>query len=129
MITSDRRVAAKKRTSISKDTWRKILERSNNSCEWNTGGHRCGLEEGSIDPVGGGRVKLSPDHKAPHSLDQPIDPDDAEEWQVLCSRHQVTKKNFWDDKTGKLNYMAIVQQAPMDEKQKIFDFLQSYFET
>jgi len=56
----------------------------------------------SMDTVlfGGGRVKLTPDHKNPHSLNSEADPSNLNQWQALCGRHQVTKKNYWDSNTG-----------------------------
>jgi hypothetical protein len=48
------------------------------------------------------------------------DPEDPAQWQALCGRHQVTKKNYWDTTTGKLNTYAIVQFAPETEKKRIF---------
>lgn len=72
-------------------------------------------------------MKLTPDHKSPHSLDPNADPGDPDQWQVLCGRHQVTKKNYWDSSTGKLNTYAIVQFAPEKEKKRILKFLLSYF--
>jgi hypothetical protein len=72
-------------------------------------------------------VKLTPDHKNPHSLNPDADPKDPEQWRALCGRHQVTKKNYWDTTTGKLNAYAIVQFATEPEKRKVFHFLLSYF--
>lgn len=55
-------------------------------------------------------------------------PDDVSAWQALCGRHQVMKKNYWDDATGKINVYAIVQAAPEREKRRVYDFLQQYFQ-
>ena len=55
------------------------------------------------------------------------DPDDATQWQALCGRHQVTKKNYWDNTTGKLNSLAIVQAASSTEKAAIFELLLNYY--
>ncbi len=71
-------------------------------------GDECNLKEGNIDPIGGGTVKLTPDHKRPHQMDPKSDSDDPAQWQALCGRHQVVKKNYWDNLTGKLNAEAIV---------------------
>jgi hypothetical protein len=60
-------------------------------------------------------------------LNPEADPHDPLQWQALCGRHQVTKKNYWDSATGKLNTYAIVQFAPEKEKRKIFDFLLTFF--
>ena len=37
------------------------------------------------------------------------------------------KKNYWDDDTGWLNVMAIVQSASEEEKRRVLEFLRSYF--
>ena len=74
-----------------------------------------------------GRVKLTPDHKSPHSVDPNSDTTEPDQWQALCARHQVVKKNYWDNTTGKLNVYAIVQAAPKSEKLTVFLFLLEYF--
>jgi hypothetical protein len=112
---------------IAPETWAKVLERAKNACEWFEGGEPCGLKEGATDPIGGGTVRLTPDHKTPHSQNPNPDPNDADSWQALCGRHQVMKKNFWDHGTGKLNVYAIVQCAPDQVKREIYDFLRKYF--
>jgi len=122
-----KRSAAGKRVRPTDSTWLAVLKRAEYSCEWNEGGSVCGLKDGDIDPIGGGRVRLTPDHKSPHSLKPDTDPQDPKQWQALCGRHQVTKKNYWDSSTGKLNTYAIVQFAPEMEKKRIFMFLLSYF--
>jgi len=122
-----KRRGAGKRVRPTDATWAAILKRAGYACEWQEGGMVCGLKEGEIDPVGGGRVKLTPDHKNPHSLNPDADPSDPNQWQVLCGRHQVTKKNYWDTTTGKLNTYAIVQFAPEPEKKRVFRFLLAYF--
>lgn len=114
---------ASKRIYISDEAWAKVLERANHACEW----EGCGLREGDTDPIGGGTVQLQPDHMTPHDSVSEIDADDPDQWQALCGRHQVMKKNFWDDETGKLNYYAIVQSAPASEKRKIYKMLKKYF--
>lgn len=85
------------------------------------------MKDGDTDLIGGGRVRLTPDHKNPHSLNPEADPRDTSQWQALCGRHQVTKKNYWDTTTGKMNTYAIVQFAPEPEKLEIFRFLLDYF--
>jgi hypothetical protein len=110
-----------------RQTWQQVLERADHRCEWSEGGQRCGLREGDADPVGGGRVQLTPDHKRPHSVDPQADPKDPSQWQALCGRHQVMKKNYWDNLTGKLNTYAVVQAAPRSEKQAVFLFLLDHF--
>ncbi|MCE7983151.1 MAG: restriction endonuclease [Caldilinea sp. CFX5] len=127
MPHAEKRSKAAKRIRPTDETWLAVLERANYACEWNEGGDICRLKAGDIDPVGGGRVKLSYDHKTPHSLNPDADPTNPEQWQALCSRHQVVKKNYWDHLTGKLNAYAIVQAATKSEKQAIFDFLLAYF--
>ena len=127
MPTADRRPTASKRVRIDPETWERVLQRANYRCEWQEGGTVCGLREGDIDPVGGGKVKLTPDHKRPHMTDYRSDPEDPDVWQALCGRHQIVKKNYWDDITGRLNVYAIVQAASEDEKRKVYEFLKEYF--
>jgi len=122
-----KRRGAGKRVRPTDATWVTVLKRAGYACEWQEGGMVCGLKEGEIDPVGGGQVKLTPDHKNPHSLNPDADPGDPNQWQVLCGRHQVTKKNYWDTTTGKLNTYAIVQFATEPEKKRVFRFLLAYF--
>ena len=127
MPTSEKRPKTNKRVRPHNKIWLEILEKANYSCEWEEDGIRCDLKDGDIDPVGGGTVKLTPDHKAPHSINVEADPSDPNQWRVLCGRHQVMKKNFWDDSTGKINVYAIVQAASEKEKEAIFSFLIDYF--
>lgn len=127
MPNAAKRKTAKKRVKPTDQTWLAILRRAKHSCEWKEGGEFCGLREGDVDPVGGGRVRLTPDHMSPHSINPDADPDDASQWQALCGRHQVTKKNYWDSATGRLNTYAIVQFATREEKESIFRFLLEYF--
>lgn len=127
MPTSEKRVNAQQRISIDKTTWDVVLKRANYRCEWNEGGEICWLREGDIDPVGGGTVKLTPDHKVPHASGVPIDPKNPDHWQALCGRHQVIKKNYWNHATGWLNVYAIVQAASEREKRQVYEFLEQYF--
>jgi hypothetical protein len=127
MPTPDKRSTANKRVKPTRETWRTVMERANNSCEWNEGGTICGLIEGEIDIISGGRVKLTPDHKKPHSVNPNSDPNNPNQWQALCGRHQVTKKNYWDNNTGKINIYAIIQSASKSEKKITFKFLLDYF--
>ena len=127
MPTSQKRLKINKRVRPYNGVWLEILKKANYSCEWEEDGIRCGLKDGDIDPIGGGTVKLTPDHKAPHSMNVEADPNDSNQWRVLCGRHQVMKKNFWDDRTGKINVYAIVQAASEKEKETIFSFLVDYF--
>jgi hypothetical protein len=127
MSDADRRPVALRRVRPTDRTWIAVLERAGYYCEWQELGQRCGLRDGDIDSIGGGRVRLTPDHRTPHSLDPSIDPDDPTQWQALCGRHQVIKRNYWDSVTGKLNTYAIVQAATQNEKREIFAFLLEYF--
>jgi hypothetical protein len=127
MPSAARRPRAGRRVQPTPKTWRQVLERAGNRCEWIEGGVRCGLPEGATDPVGGGTVKLTPDHKTPHAVNPTPDPGDPQAWQALCGRHQVMKKNYWDDATGKLNVYAIVQAASQKDKREVYKFLKQYF--
>lgn len=127
LLSTERREIASKRTKPTPETWRAVLKRAGNCCEWKEGGIACGLHNGAIDPVGGGTVKLTPDHMTPHSIDPKSDPDKPDQWQALCGRHQVTKRNYWDSTTGKLNAVAIVQAAAEKEKDVIFSMLLEYY--
>lgn len=127
MPHADRREIAGKRVRPTPKTWKAVLERAKDCCEWNEAGEQCGLHAGAVDPIGGGRVKLTPDHMSPHSVNPNSDPDDPKQWQALCGRHQVTKKNYWDNTTGKLNVYAIVQAASASDKRDVFNFLLGFF--
>ena len=128
MPHAERRETAGPRVRPKPQVWEKTLAAHDNRCAWVDGTVVCGLRDGDIDPVGGGTVKLTPDHLRPHSIDPAIDPDDHLKWQPLCGRHQVTKRNFWDDETGWLNVVAIVQAASVQQKQVVFDFLKDFFD-
>ena len=127
MPNAERRSTTAKRTRPNARTWQAVLAQANHRCAWNEGGIVCGLQQGDIDPVGGGTIKLTPDHKNPHSLHADADPRDPSKWQPLCGRHQVMKKNYWDDETGWLNVLAIVQSASEEQKCEVFGFLKRYF--
>ena len=127
MPNADRRPAAASRTRPTPATWRAVLAAAGNRCVWRDGAVTCGLRHGEIDPVGGGTVRLTPDHKTPHALSAEIDPTDPSKWQPLCGRHQVVKKNYWDDATGELNVVAIVQAASEARKHEVYEFLKQYF--
>jgi len=129
LISAKKRAGAGKRTKPSKEAWKRVLERAKNTCEWDEGGSKCRLEDGSIDPVGGGTVKLTSDHMTPHSVASGANPDDPAQWRALCGRHQVMKKNYWDSSTGKLNVYAIVQSASLKDKKKVFAFLKEFFKS
>ncbi|KLU65681.1 type-2 restriction enzyme KpnI [Desulfosporosinus acididurans] len=127
MLSTEKRAKINKRVYPSKECWKKVLQRANNSCEWSEGGQICGLKDGDVDPIGGGKVKLTADHLQPHSFGQKVDVNNPDDWQALCGRHQVVKKNFWDSKTGKLNIKAILQAIPTEEKEIAYEFLRDYF--
>lgn len=125
--TADKRPTANKRVTPSPKTWEQILENAQNKCQWTEDGMPCLLKDGDIDPIGGGRVHLTPDHLTPHSVSADIDPNDPTKWRALCSRHQVTKKNYWDSRTGEINYIGLIQAAPRKIKIQIFSFLKEFF--
>ena len=127
MTSSDKRPQAGKRVRPTKETWTKVLDKAKHCCEWKEDGKSCGLKENEIDPIGGGKVNLTPDHKKPHSINPESDPTDPKQWQALCGRHQVMKKNYWDSSTGKMNVYAIMQSATNIEKEIVFKFLLDYF--
>lgn len=127
MTSSDKRPQAGKRVRPTKETWTKILDSAKHRCEWKEDGKACELKENEIDPIGGGKVKLTPDHKKPHSINPESDTTDPKQWQALCGRHQVMKKNYWDSTTGKMNVYAIMQSATAIEKEIVFKFLLDYF--
>lgn len=127
LASIEQRATAAKRVRPSKTTWNTVLARAGHACEWKEDGLPCKLEEGAIDPIGGGTVKLTPDHVTPHSVDPNSDPNNPEQWQALCGRHQVMKKNFWDGATGKVNVIAILQAAGLEQKREAFSFLAQFF--
>lgn len=127
MPNAERRNTASKRTRPNARTWEKVLVRYKYRCAWLESGITCHLKQGDVDPVGGGTVRLTPDHKTPHSIHAETDPKDIDKWQPLCGRHQVMKKNYWDDETGWLNVVAIVQSASEQQKREVYAFLNQYF--
>jgi len=127
MLSSEKRSNAGKRIKPDKITWNAVLERANDACEWTEGNEICGLKQDTIDPISGGKVKLTPDHKNPHSINPDTDPKDMNQWQALCGRHQVMKKNYWDSNTGKMNVYAIIQSSTIFEKEIVFKFLLDFF--
>jgi len=54
MPTPEKRSLTGKRVRPNKDTWKSILQRANNACEWTEGNEICGLKDEEIDPIGGG---------------------------------------------------------------------------
>lgn len=127
MPTDERRPTAGKRVVPTEACWQGVLQRAEGRCEWREDGQICGLNEGEIDPIGGGTVKLTPDHVTPHSINPLTDRTDPAQWQALCGRHQVMKKNYWDSNSGKINLRAILQSVGEKQKQDAFTFLQDYF--
>lgn len=127
LASIERRQTAAKRVRPSKSCWAKVVSRAQQCCEWREDGQQCGLKEGAIDPIGGGTVKLTPDHVTPHSVDPNSDPENPNQWQALCGRHQVMKKNFWDGATGKVNVLAILQACSVDQKREALSFLEQFF--
>ena len=127
MPNAERRATATRRTRPTIATRRQVLDDHDHRCAWMEGAISCGLRNGDIDPVGGGTVKLTPDHRTPHALHAEADPRDRSKWQPLCGRHQVMKKNYWDDEAGWLNVIAIIQSASEEQKRQVYDFLKRYF--
>ena len=81
MPTAEKRPSADKRVKPTPKTWAIILERAKNTCEWSDDGQLCRLKNGVIDPIGGGTVKLTPDHLTPHSINPKADPEDPKKWR------------------------------------------------
>ena len=129
MPDATRRPNSNRRARPTVQAWAKALDRHGHRCAWNADGQECGLGKGDVDPVGGGRVRLTPDHKTPHSLDPDSDKHNPDVWQPLCGRHQVMKKNYWDDESGWLNVYGIVQAASKKDKKMVYDFLSRFFDS
>ncbi|MGF6180063.1 hypothetical protein ABIB42_001063 [Massilia sp. UYP32] len=119
--STDRRETAKVRRAINKKIKAALLELSP-ACVY----PGCNLREGERDPVGGGTVKLQVDHKTAHNHDDG-GLNVLGNYQLLCGRHNVTKKNLWDDQTGKLNIKAILQFIPHSDKVVAKEWLSNYF--
>lgn len=115
--------AAKRRAVLSKVDREALLERDQRTCQWPA----CGLREGDTDPVGGGTVVLTADHKSPHSGESSNWTGTLDDWQILCARHQQEKKNFIDDRTGRKNVRELVRTAPRSVKLQIREDLAKYF--
>ena len=128
MPNAERRRAASGRVRPATQVWEAVLSEANYRCAWDEAGTPCNLRQGDIDPVGGGTVRLTPDHKLPHSINASADREDVAKWQPLCGRHQIMKRNYWDDETGWLNVIAIVQSASEEQKRQVLDFLLNYFQ-
>ena len=129
LASIEKRETAGKRVRPTKTCWAKVIKRAGAACEWKEDGQRCGLRSGAIDPIGGGTVKLTPDHVTPHSINPNSDPENPAQWQALCGRHQVMKKNFWDTATGKVNLIAILQAASLNQKKEALAFLEQFFKS
>ncbi|WP_081070627.1 restriction endonuclease [Burkholderia stagnalis] len=127
MPHTELRIGAGKRVLPTKECWAQVMTRAGNCCEWTEDGQRCGLAEKSTDPVGGGTVKLTPDHVTPHSINPNTDTTDPKQWQALCGRHQVMKKNYWDSGSGKINISGILQSIGKEQKEEALQFLLKYF--
>lgn len=123
----ERRESAGRRVLPTEECWKQVMFRAQNRCEWAEDGHRCGLQHNDIDPVGGGTVKLTPDHVTPHSINPNTDRTDPKQWHALCGRHQVMKKNYWDSSSGKINISGILQSVGEKQKTEALDFLLKYF--
>lgn len=128
MPDAEKRATASRRSRPTTEVWQAVLEAYNSACAWEEGESACGLQQGDTDPIGGGTVRLTPDHRRPHSVDAAADPNNPAEWQPLCGRHQVMKRNFWDDEAGWLNVIAILQSASEAQKREAYLFLQRYFD-
>jgi hypothetical protein len=127
MPHTEKRIGAGRRVLPTADCWKQVIERAGNCCEWTEDGQRCGLAQNVIDPIGGGTVKLTPDHVTPHSINPNTDTTDPRQWLALCGRHQVMKKNYWDSGTGKINLLGILQSAGEKQKHEALTFLLTYF--
>ncbi len=127
MPHSERRDSAGKRVLPTDTCWDEVIRRAGNRCEWTEDGQRCGLANNDTDPIGGGTVKLTPDHVTPHSINPNTDTSDPSQWLALCGRHQVMKKNYWDSGTGKINVQGILQSVGEKQKQEALNFLLGYF--
>lgn len=123
----ERRDSAGKRVLPTATCWSAVVDRAGGCCEWTEDGQRCGLAQDVIDPVGGGTVKLTPDHVTPHSINPNTDTSDPKQWLALCGRHQVMKKNYWDSGTGKINLQGILQSVGEKQKHEALGFLLTYF--
>lgn len=127
MPHDEKRKGAARRVLPTPKCWADVLSRAGNQCEWTEDGQRCGLANGEVDPVGGGTVRLTPDHMLPHSIEPLSDPADPSKWQALCGRHQVMKKNYWDSGSGKINVLGILQSVNEKQKREALQFLMRYF--
>ena len=68
MPDAERRSTASRRTRPNAATWNRVLDEHGHRCAWSEGVIICDLREGDIDPVGGGTVRLTPNHKTPHAF-------------------------------------------------------------
>lgn len=114
---------AKPRQYLSDVERAELFSRDGEKCQW----PGCSLTAGAIDPVGGGTVVLTADHKSPHSLPDGKWTGTLDDWQTLCARHQQEKKNFIDDVTGRKNLRELVRAAGEPVKLQIYADLKAYF--
>jgi hypothetical protein len=114
---------AKPREYLSAEEKEKLFTRDKHCCQWPD----CSLVAGATDPIGGGTVVLTADHRSPHSLVDGQWTGTLDDWQTLCARHQQEKKNFIDDRTGRKNLRELVRSAGKAEKRLIFEDLKAYF--
>jgi hypothetical protein len=117
------RRVAKPREYLSADEKEQLFERDGRKCQW----PGCQLGQGDRDPVGGGMVVLTADHKSPHSLPGGQWTGTLDDWQTLCARHQQEKKNFIDDRSGRHNLRELVRAAGRKVKAEILADLKAYF--
>lgn len=115
--------APKPRKYLNKKDKQELFERDGYACQWPD----CELRHGDTDPVGGGKVVLTADHRSPHSLPGSNWTGTLEDWQTLCARHQQDKKNLIDDRTGRRNVRELVRVAGEDVKRQIYEDLMTYF--
>lgn len=113
----------KPRSNLTRSQKRELFARDGNRCQW----PECQLVAGATDPIGGGTVVLTADHRAPHSLPDGGWTGTLDDWQTLCARHQQEKKNFIDDRTGRKNLRELVRAASKEVKQTIYQDLLAYF--
>ena len=62
MPTSEKRDTTARRVRPTAGAWSQALDSTSFRCAWSEDGQPCGLRHGDLDPVGGGTVRLTPDH-------------------------------------------------------------------
>ncbi|MBK9656984.1 MAG: HNH endonuclease [Rhodanobacteraceae bacterium] len=113
----------KPRNYLSAKDKEKLFERDGYQCQWPD----CTMAKGAIDPIGGGAVVLTADHKTPLSQANNNATGTLDDWQTLCARHQQEKKNFIDDRTGRRNLRELVLAAGEADKRARFEDFRAYF--